>query len=628
MTDTQSSTNQTHAGEKDSSPPSPADAFAEIFRLAKNVPSRQRFMTDVLRCVVRAYSSPYGAIHIRYASEVVQDETHAGPTDPKFWKSGIQQFLTQSLIEPRPWAKLLKARNGTARVAFISAPIYDPGGPAIGALAIVVAVEDDADWTAHLSTLESLCRTASFAVEFVGRSEGPAGSARGGDRALARAAAYESAEELAFALTHELRNRFGFEQVALGMVAAKHVRILSISGLDQVNGRSPGVASLRAAMEECLDAATPILHPHPADWEQKSERPPIYHLHRQWHAAAKGDSVASIPLRAGEEVVAILSVRSRSDQPLTPARVDEIRARVEPFASSLVLTQRARRSLARHAKESVRETMASLTASGRYKRKVFAAALTVATLVFCFGTMNYEIAAPCKVASAHMRHVSAPFAGVLTDAPIRQGDRVGKGEVLCEFDHRELDQQRMELAAQLEVLERERDRATAEGYPAAARLAAANQELIRVRKEIVERRIEQSVVRSPIDGVVIQGDPRKLVGAVLPQGESLFQIAPVDAWTLELSIPEWAVTDVSSGLRGSFISFARPETHREFRIARVLPAAESRQTHNVFVAEAELEAGGEWIKPGMEGVARVRVGSRPIWWVALHRVIDYARLKL
>ncbi len=617
-----------HTLKRESTQPTPTAAFGEIFHIARNVTTRQRFMVEVLRCVVRSFSSPFGAIHVRYASEVVQDEAHSGPTDPRFWKSSLQQFLTESLTEPRPWAKLLKARNGTAKVAFLSAPIYDPGGPAIGSLAVVVAVANDGDWTSHLATLESLCRTASFAVEFVGRSDQQDGLSAGADRAAARAASFESAEQLAFAITHELRNRFGFEQVALSLVEGKHVRIISISGLDQVNQRSPGVASLRAAMEECLDAGTSITHPHSPDWAENHERPPIHHLHRQWHAAAKGDPVASIPLRAGDAVAAILSVRSRSDRPLNPARVEEIRARVEPFASPLVLTNRARRGLWRHAKESLRETISSLAAPGQHKRKIVAALLIIAVLFFAFGTMTYEVTAPCKVVPAHMRHIAVPFSGVLLSVLVHQGDQVRAGDVLCEFDRRDLEQQRAELVAQNEVLERERDRAMVEGSPVAAQLAVANQELMRVRLGIVDRRIEHSIVRAPMDGVIIHGDPRKLVGAVLPQGEPLFQIAPAGDWKLELSIPQWAVSEVSSDQQGSFVSFARPEMRREFRVARVLPSAETRQARNVFIAEADFESGETWIKPGMEGAASISVGPRRVWWIALHRLIDYAYLKL
>jgi hypothetical protein len=31
------------------------------------------------------------------------------------------------------------------------------------------------------------------------------------------------------------------------------------------------------------------------------------------------------------------------------------------------------------------------------------------------------------------------------------------------------------------------------------------------------------------------------------------------------------------------------------------------------------------MRPGMEGSARIVVGKRPVWWIALHRGIDYIR---
>lgn len=625
QTDTTRSADRTQPG--NAARLSSADAFGEIFRISRTAGSRQRFMGETLRAIVRALASPYGAIHVRYASEVVQEEAHSGPGDPKFWKASLQRFLTESLTEPRPWAKLLKARNGTAKVAFLSAPIYDPSGPAIGALAIVVPVSDEADWTIHLSTLESLCRVASLVVDFVGRAEASGVAPRGGQQASANAAKFESLHELAFAITHEIRNRLGCEQTALGIVAGKHIRLLSISGLDQINKRSPGVTSLRAAMEECVDAATTLAYPLGDEWSSREDRPPIHHLHRQWHATANGDWVASVPLKTGERVVAVLSLRMRADHPLTPTKLDEIRSRVEPFGASLVLAERAGRSLPRHVWESWRSLRETLTTRGQYRQKAWAAGLIGAALYFLFGTMNFEVTVPCSVMPAQVRHVAAPLAGVLSETFAVQGDRVRQGALLCEFDHRDLDQQRLELMAQLEVLEREHDKAMAERSPAAARLASANQELVRVRLGIVERRIEQSAVRSPIDGVVVQGDPRKLVGAVLPQGEPLFQVSPAGQWTLELAIPEWAADEVDESMVGTFLGFARPGERFGFSIDRTRPSAESRHAKNVFIAEATLIDAKGWLKPGMEGVAQISVGRRPVWWLALHRVVDYIHLK-
>jgi hypothetical protein len=85
---------------------------------------------------------------------------------------------------------------------------------------------------------------------------------------------------------------------------------------------------------------------------------------------------------------------------------------------------------------------------------------------------------------------------------------------------------------------------------------------------------------------------------------------------------------VVSGLRGAFASYARPEDVREFRVSRVLAGAEVRDSRNVYVAEAEIGALADWMRPGMDGVAKVRIGRRPVWWIALHRVIDYLRINL
>ena len=603
------------------------DPYAEIIRLARTTTSRARFISEAARCVIRAFASPYGAMHVRYGSEVIEDEHHTGPTDPQFWKASLQEFLTESLTEVRSRAKLLQSKSGDAKVAFLSSPVFDSSGPAIGALAVVVSLGKETDWTTRLATLEALCRLASFCAEFLGQAVAGARGVRTPERGMAQAAACESAEEFAFAITNELRNKLGCEQVVLGLVTRKRVRILSISGLDQVNRRSPGVAHVRSAMEECLDADVAVVHPRSDEWgEHRSTSE--YALHKQWHAAAKGDAVASIPLRTGGTLAAILSLRSRSDRAFGPQQLEDIRNRTEPLIPALTLTRRASRGLVRHARESAFGSLEALTAHGHRGRKIVAGVVLAAALTFFFGSINYNLTVPCVVTPAHVRHVHAPVAGALAAAYVVQGDRVRQGDVLCEFDHRELDQQRTELLAQAEVFERERDRAMASAAPAEAQLALANQQLVRAKLDIVNARIDQASVRAPLDGVVVWGDLRKLIGGVLAQGEPLFQIAPADQWTFELEVPESAALSLSVGLPGLFASYANPHESLEFQISRVRPAAQLRGARNVYVAEAEVRAYGGGIRPGMEGVAKVRVGRRPIWWVTLHRLLDYLQLHL
>lgn len=603
----------------------PVDPYGEILRLAKSTTSRSRFFSEVMRTLVRAFASPYGAVHARGGAEVIQDDAHHGPTDPNFWKAGLQEFLTDSLTEARSRAKLLQSKGGDTRVAFLSAPLFDPTGPSIGAVALVVPIGKEVDWTTRLAALEGLCRLASVCTEFLGGTPRTTTAQGVPLQGMAKAATCESPEQFAFSITNELRNKLGCAQIALGWVARKRVRILSISGLDQVNTRSPGVAAMQAAMEECCDAGAPIIHPRAGDWAD-GRAGVEYPLHRQWFAAAKGDAVASIALKSGEEVRAVLSLRGRSDKPFTPDQLDDLRSKLEPILPSFELVRRATRGLPRHTRDTLRGAYDGVMTPGRWGRK---AALVVVLLMLggvFFGSVNYHLTVPCTVTPAEVRHIHAVAGGVLQSARVMQGDRVRAGDVLCEFDHRELEQQRSELTAQLELLERERDFALASQSPAEAQLAMANQELVRAKLAIVDTKLAQSVVRSPIDGVVVRGDLRQAVGAVMGMGEPLFQVAPIDRWLVELEVPQFAAEDLQQGLSGMFATSAEPGKTTPLTVSRVHPAAQLRKNQTVYVAEADLVAVESWLKPGMEGVAKISVGPRRIAWVLTHRVLEYLQL--
>lgn len=612
------------------------DVYAALADLARKSAAPAPFLAGVLRVLGRHFNSPYAAIHVRYAAEVVQDDWHTGSTDPAFWKAGLQQFLTESLVENTSRAKLLRGKRDGTTVAFLATPVLSPTGQSIGSIAMVVGPLAQEDIRCRLLALESLARFASYTAGFLddtGKSDALGGrhggsASRGSPgQALARAARFRTPVELAFALTNDLCNRMGCEQVALGLVAGRRVRVLSISGLDTVRHQSPGVVHLRGAMEECLDAAEALVFQRGDGWA--SEQVSTGHrLHKQWHAAVQGDAVASLPLFLDGAPFAILSMRRRADQPFKSTELHETRARVEPLMPALHLTRQASRNLLQHAADGIRAGVATLTQPGRWMTRLLTALALVGLWTFLFGTLNYQLTVPCVVTPNQLRHTAVPFDAVIASAAVIEGDRVAQGDVLCEMDHRDLDQQRAELLAELAVGERAIDRARAQDEPVEVQLAQANRELTRAKLDIINRRIEQATVRAPIDGVIVSGDLRKRIGSVVTRGEPLFAIAPLTGWTLELAVPEAASADLAPNLSGYFASYARPDRTRAFRIDRIHAEAQTRHEKNVYIAEADIDAADAWLRPGMEGVAKVRVGQKRIWWITLHRAIDYLRLHL
>ncbi len=630
-------TPQTTPQQQDQSPPRPSDArppIAEILQLAQKAPSVHVFLKRALETVAAAFGSPFAVIYARSGAAVVQEETHAGPSDPGFWRPGVERFLTESMTASKPRARVLSAAGAKLQVTLLAAPVSN-ARLGLGGTIAVVSPGGAPEARHKLERLESLATLVASAAATVGTTTDSGANALAANKSLARAATAQTPEELAFSITNNLRTRLGCEQVALGMVSGRRVKIMSISGLDEVKNRTPGVGRLRCAMEECLDFGDTIVSQPDGGWFEDGPHAGGFRLHQQWQQNAGGACVASVPLYAGKRCAAVLSLRRRGDEPFKPEQIEELRKAVEPFASALLLLHDARRGLARHACDAARAAVHTITGPGHPGRKVLAAAALLAAGWFCLGSLEYQLTVPARIVPAVQRHIAAPFDGTLASVAVVEGDVVHKGDVLCRFDQRDLLLQQGQLQSQIAVLQREQMRALAGNDPVSARLAEAKWRLAQTQLAAVARRIEQATLRAPFDGVVIHGDLRKQVGSVIAQGTPLYVVAPLDSWTLEMDIPENAADELAARLEtsggeatvGRFAGNARPEADLPLVVTRLRPSAEIRDGHNVYVAEARIEPDTTWMRPGMEGLARIDIGPRKVWWVALHNVLDTLRMK-
>lgn len=608
-----------------SAPMSPGgDAYARVADLARMSHRRVRFLTDALKVLVARFRSPYGTVHARYGAEVLHDEWHTGPADPRFWKGSVQSFLTDCLAEAGAKAKLLKSRSGDARVAYLSAPLFDATGASVGAVALVADNLDREPVDAMLAELEALCRLISFCGDRVESVHPEAQSQRVSDRVLARAGVCESVEQFAFIITNELRNRLSCAQVALGLARGQHVRVVSISGMDHVNRNSPGVTAMRAAMEECLDAGEPIVFQSAGSWASDAETTSHF-LHKKWHQSARGDAVASVPLWIGDDIIAVISFRRRADEPFSRDTISDLQSRTEPLAPALQLTVRANRSLGAHARDRTAGLLEKLLGRGHVRLKLGVLAAMLLVGFVALGRLDYAVTAPARVVPAQARHLSAPLEGVLATAHVLPGDVVCAGQVLATFDTRELEREARSLEAELSVFEKMRDQAMSQNAPPEAAVAEANAELVRRKLEAVRQRIARATVVAPFDAVVVGGDLRSAVGSILALGDPLYELARDEDWMLEIDLPQHTLDEASGATTGAFSSFANPQDRHSVEIARVRPAAEHREQRIVFVAEARLAHDEGFVRPGMEGVVSLEVGRRPVWWILSHRAIDYLR---
>jgi hypothetical protein len=607
---------------------SAGDVFALISTAAGESASVEQFVQHALRIISKWTRAPYALISVRHGATNIEDHWHMGATGPGFWKDPVTQILNESLGSDSQIVRVYRAKSGSEQVATIALPLVEGDGPSLGCLAMVVESADAATLRVRLAEIRSLISFIAHLLGFVGKRLRMQDRDREIDllsngTPLERIAAYSTPQELMFAITNNLRNRLGCDQVVLARVRRNKARIESVSGFDDVKARSPGIMLIRAAMEEVVDAGQAIIVQKGGKWS--TDRPePDYRLHRAWHDKAGGAAVGSIPIMVGDACAAVLSIRAKAGDSLKNEDLDKIEEQVRPFISGLGLVERATRSFPVHCAHTVAAFADSLVRPGTLMRKVWVIIALALLTWICFGTMTYSLPVVCTVMPATTHLHVAPFNGVIEKSNVKVGDQVRAGEVLFEMDVTDLLLEQTYLETQSELCRIAHDDAIAKGDATQAELERVERQVFEVQLDIVRNKISRSRVRATIDGVVSQGDPLQYTGQMMMLGDTVLEVVPFEHWNVELEVRDRDLTNIALGLGGSISCTARPEERRSFNITRILPKSEVRPAGNVFLAQATLNEPATWMRPGMEGTARIDIGPRPVWWILTHRWVDSA----
>jgi len=596
-------------------------ALAQLLSLGDGSPSREAFARESARLLGAHFASPAALVSLRAGArdldarflEDEQDDTWIGPLD---------DLLLEVRREPLTIARLYESpRHGYA--ALVAAPIPAEDGGVAGAFATLapcptpealpaLAAEADAAAIAVGAALSACDRRAPAAADDA-RLAG----------AVARAAHYADLTEFAFALTNNLRTRLGVERVVFGVPSRGRVRLVALSGLDTIKTRSPGTRVIAQALEEAADLRRTVCAQRDDDWnEQKCSTG--HGLHNAWRDSIGGTAVLSVPLVAGDEVVAVVGIRAQRDRSFVPDDIRAIEQMLAPFAAAVPIVARAGRSAFRHVADDAAAAVRSLFAPTAIGRKLAALVAVAATVWFLAGVMPYRVAAETTLAAADVTRLTVPFEAALAELAVEPGERVAAGQVVAVMDTARLRVEAAEARAELRAHTLERDAALTAGDHTLSALADARADLAAARLATLESRIASAAIRAPADGLLIRGDVAQRLGEVFPLGETLFEFAPDAAVRWEIAVPEHAADEVRPGMTASFSPAARPGASAELTVRTLAPAAETRDGRTVVIAtaEAELGAAPAWLRPGMSGVSRVDAGPRPVWWVALHRVTD------
>lgn len=260
------------------------------------------------------------------------------------------------------------------------------------------------------------------------------------------------------------------------------------------------------------------------------------------------------------------------------------------------------------------------------------------------GNLVREVRATGHVEAVSTVSVGAEISGRVSEVYADFNQRVKTGEVLARFDRAALEAQRAQTTAMAaaaraqlaqaksDLAQAQRNRARAdELFARGAQTQAENEvantavALSKARLEAAEAslaaqeaaatlsrtNLEHSVIRSPIDGIVITRniDPGQTVASLM-QTPILFTVA-ADLRKMEVvaAVDEADIGEVAVGQRATFTVSAYPERVFEGRVTEVRNAARILQDVVTYGAVVSVDNLDLALRPGMTASVKIRTGE-------------------
>jgi hypothetical protein len=483
---------------------------------------------------------------------------------------------------------------------------------------------------------------------------------------LAATNEHEKFAASAMSLCNEMASTWKCERVSLGVLKGRYVQIKAVSGTEKISRKMKLVQDIEAAMEEALDQDIEIILPASAEATYVSRG--TSELSRRHGPSA----IVSLPLRRDGKPVGVITLERLAESPFTVEQIEALRLTCELATPRLMDLHKTDRWIGSKFARGVRTGLGVLVGAKHTWVKI------VAVMIFAFlaftimvkGDYNASGGMTLQVRTQHV--IPAPFEGILKSVHVEINRHViGKGlegeTLLAEMDTAELRERLAAVKAERSRAQNQAEQARNENKQVQVQIAESDIKKADANIRLIEQRIEQASIKSPISGAIVSGDLHRHLGRRYEQGKELFQVAQMDNMRAELLIGEDQIAEVmkkygpSCKLRsdiqqeldklapgdaarraelqariaeldktpsGRLAALGHAGRHFDFVIERITPVAMPAEGKNVFPIRVKLLETSAWMSPGMTGVAEIYIDQRPYAYIWTRRLVNWVRMKL
>jgi hypothetical protein len=434
---------------------------------------------------------------------------------------------------------------------------------------------------------------------------------------------HASSSEAAMALTTELARRMQCQRVTIGFVDKSDIHVVALSDSVNHDAKQNLIKSIRSAMQEAVDQQETLGLP--------AEESNYYSLrqHEQLSAKYGSQSICTVPLILNDMVIGAIMFERQGKDRNFDAQEKEL---CEQLASLIAPVLYYRRLNDRPALQKLVEAgkgqLADVFGTSRPGRMLGSLLLISALIFTYFKQWDYRVAADAALEGKIERVITSPEKGFIKTADARPGDIVDSGALLASLDDRDLQLEKLNWQSKHEQISKEYREALALHDLSRIGILRAQLTQAEAQLEILEQKLQRSVISVPISGVIVSGDLTRSLGSPVERGQVLYTVSPLEDYRVVLHVNESDIADISAGLKGELVLSAAAEDKYPFEVTQITPVSIAENGINYFRVEASLVERDDMLRPGMQGIGKIKIGERRLLWIWTHKMLDWARLKM
>jgi hypothetical protein len=438
---------------------------------------------------------------------------------------------------------------------------------------------------------------------------------------IATSLRHERYQAAATAVATELATTFGCERVSIGFMKGRHIQLSALSHSSTFGKKTNLVRALESAMEEAADQLATVVFPPRKDGPFQVTR-----AHAELAAEHSAGAVCTVPLTVGGKVLGAILLELPAELEFDARMVELCEHAALLVGPVLDVKRREDRWLMHKAADSIAMHARNLVGPRHIALKLSVGLTVLAILFFAFAKGDYRVTADASLEGTVQRAVTAPMQGYITEARARAGDVVRKGAVLAAMEDRDLKLERLKLVSQRGQRDSEYSQALAEHQRSKVRILEAQLAQVDAQIALVDEQLSRTRLVAPFDAVIVKGDLSQSLGAPVERGNVLFELAPLDAYRIIMKVDERDIPEITVRQAGVLVLTSMPQEEIPLVVEKITPVSVVTEGRNYFRVEAVAQGSTDKLRPGMEGVGKINVDERKIFWIWTHKLTHWVRM--